>query len=133
MTRDRLRLVLTTVLGGAAVLFLFAADPASSGLYPPCFFHVLTGLYCPGCGSARALHQLLHGHVASAFGLNPAATLLVPVVGCAYLASAARVLSRRPRRAVLVSQGWIWLALVSVVVYWVARNISVYPFHPLVR
>ena len=130
MMSERSELVLTTVLGGAAALFLFVVEPTRSGLYPPCFFHTLTGLYCPGCGSARALHQLLHGHVASAFALNPAATLFVPVLGYAYMASAARVLRGRPRRAVLVSQGWIWMALVSVVAYWVARNIPIYPFHP---
>jgi len=130
---ERSRLVLTTVLGGAAALFVFTVDPARSGLYPPCFFHVLTGLYCPGCGSARALHQLLHGHVASAFALNPAAALFVPALGCAYLAYAARVLRGRPRRAVLVPQGWIWLTLASVVVYWFARNIAVSPLHPLAR
>jgi Protein of unknown function (DUF2752) len=133
MMNERSRLLLTTVLGGAAALFVFVVDPARAALYPPCLFHILTGLYCPGCGSARAVHQLLHGHVAAAFGLNPAATLFVPVLGCAYLASAARAFSRRPRRAVILSQGWFWLVLVSVVVYWFARNIPVYPFHPLAQ
>jgi hypothetical protein len=128
---ERSTVVVVSVLGGAAALFLFAVDPVRSGVYPPCLFHALTGLYCPGCGSARALNQLLHGHVAAAFGLNPAATLFVPVLGYVYLTSAARVMMGRPRQAVFISSAWIWLVLATVVAYWVARNIPVYPFQAL--
>ena len=27
----------------------------------PCIFHLLTGLYCPGCGGTRAVKYLLQG------------------------------------------------------------------------
>src|SRR2546421_11472933 len=52
-------------LVGAAVLFWF--EPTQHAFYPICAFHRTTGLLCPGCGSLRALHQLLHGQVAAAF------------------------------------------------------------------
>lgn len=60
-----------------AVLFVF--DPAKSAIYPVCWFHQLTGLHCPGCGSLRALHHLTHGEVAAAFHSNP--LLLVALFG----------------------------------------------------
>lgn len=31
--------------------------------YPPCAFHMLTGLYCPGCGGTRAVRALMHGRL----------------------------------------------------------------------
>ena len=52
----------------AGVLFCF--DPNRYPFYPLCFFHRATGLLCPGCGSLRALHQLLHGNLATAFHFN---------------------------------------------------------------
>ena len=69
-------------LGLAAALgLLFCFNPASTQLYPPCPLHALAGLYCPGCGSLRAVHQLLHGHVRAAFGYNPVLLIILPFLG----------------------------------------------------
>ena len=57
----------TLVLAAAATLLYFI-PPVAGGIYPPCFFHWLTGLYCPGCGSTRCLHALLHGNFRQAAG-----------------------------------------------------------------
>ena len=44
---------------GLAVLF-FVLDPAKHEIFPRCLFNSITGYYCPGCGSQRAIHSLLH-------------------------------------------------------------------------
>ena len=54
----------------AAVAVYFALDPARHP-FPRCMFLTLTGWQCPGCGSQRALHALLHGDIASAWALSP--------------------------------------------------------------
>jgi hypothetical protein len=53
-------------------------DPATSGLFPPCPLRYLTGWYCPGCGSLRAIHQLLHGSLRAAWAMNPLTVVLLP-------------------------------------------------------
>ena len=74
------------VLAGAVALYIF--DPTKQAIFPPCPLHSMTGLYCPGCGSTRALHQLAHGHLATAFHFNPllivAGPLLALVVSVRY-------------------------------------------------
>jgi hypothetical protein len=60
--------VLTIGLAVATVLFF--CDPAQVPIYPVCLFHRVTGLDCPGCGSLRALHELLHGNLAAAVHFN---------------------------------------------------------------
>src|SRR5579864_5631489 len=65
-----------TCLAGVIVLRIF--DPATSGAFPPCPVHYLTGWYCPGCGSLRALHQLLHGNLRAAWAMNPLTVILLP-------------------------------------------------------
>src|SRR5215469_5193653 len=65
----------------AGVIVLRDFDPATSGFFPPCPFHYLTGLYCPGCGSLRAIHQLLQGNLQVAWAMNPLTVLLLPFVG----------------------------------------------------
>lgn len=37
----------------------------------PCLFHMLTGLYCPGCGGTRALKALLLGRPILSFFYHP--------------------------------------------------------------
>jgi hypothetical protein len=114
----RLRIIgiATLVIGAAAILFVF--DPARAGVFPSCPFHALTGLWCPGCGSTRALHQLLHGHLAAAFRFNPLAVSLLPLVG--YLA----VRGERVR----VKPFGVWMLPGTVVIFAVLRNIPAHPF-----
>jgi hypothetical protein len=103
------------VIGAAAILY--ALDPARAGMLPGCPFHALTGLWCPGCGSTRALHQLLHGHLSAAFGFNPLAISLLPLVG--YLAVRGEKATLKP--------AMIWILLGMIVMFGVLRNVPVYP------
>lgn len=46
----------------------------------PCLFHLITGLYCPGCGGTRAARYLLHGQIMKSFWYHPL-VLYMAVVG----------------------------------------------------
>lgn len=70
--------VLSTIVATAGLLVVALNDPASSGFFPPCIFLKLTGFECPGCGSTRCLHQLLHGNVKEALDLNLLAVIALP-------------------------------------------------------
>ena len=70
-------LILGTAVFAAAVLFFF--DPATAGYYPPCLFKTFLGTQCPGCGSLRAAHQLLHGNINEAWALNKPLLLALPL------------------------------------------------------
>src|SRR5437867_3952300 len=62
-----------------AVLFFF--NPTTSNFYPICLFHAATGLHCPGCGTLRALHHLLHGQIAAAVHYNALVICSLPLIG----------------------------------------------------
>ncbi|MBP6311609.1 MAG: DUF2752 domain-containing protein [Flavobacteriales bacterium] len=66
---------MTLVLG----VFYFI-DPASGRLFS-CPLNELTGLLCPGCGSQRALHALLHGEPFAAMHHNPLTSIGIPALG----------------------------------------------------
>jgi hypothetical protein len=76
--------------GGAASL-IFAVDPGSHAIYPPCLFHQLTGLYCAGCGTTRALHALLHGNLVAALHDNALFVGALPFLAWAMLPYLGRV------------------------------------------
>src|SRR5882724_8290263 len=71
---------LTVLLAAAASLLLFFFEPGRYAFYPRCLFHQTTGLLCPGCGSLRAMHELLHGHVIAAVHLNALFVICIPPV-----------------------------------------------------
>lgn len=123
MTRDTLwkRLpVAGAVLAAGAVLFF--CNPVEHRFFPPCLFHNLTGLHCPGCGATRALHQLLHGHVSAALRCNALLILSLPVL--AWLA--ARFVRQRWRGEKDTPQWpgwWTWIFLGAMLVFVVWRNL----------
>ena len=64
---------------GAAMLYVL--DPREAGNYPVCPFLEVTGYHCPGCGTLRALHQLLYGNPINALGYNVFTVLSLPFMG----------------------------------------------------
>jgi hypothetical protein len=121
-------LLALVVLGIAAIYILYTFNPAESAFYPPCPFHALTGLYCPGCGSLRALHHLLHGHLTVAFGLNPLAIVSLPFLGYSFLSYAMAGICRKSHPTLFMPAFFIWMYLGAVLLFWVIRNIFNYPF-----
>jgi hypothetical protein len=104
------------VAGALAVLFFF--NPAEHGFFPPCLFHKITGLNCPGCGATRALHELLHGHVVAAFHDNALLVLALPVL--AGLAVRRWCGEKSPLN---IPAKWLWVFLGVMVVFTVWRNL----------
>ena len=68
----------TAVFAGLAVVYSF--PPTQYSFYPRCPIYLTTHWLCPGCGSTRALHELLHRNVAGAFHFNAMFTVLSPLV-----------------------------------------------------
>ena len=107
------------VAGAAAVLY--AVAPELNSWLPPCPVHELTGWHCPGCGSLRAIHRLLHGDFSGAVRLNVLMVASLPLIGWLMLADLRR-------RAPLARSWAIWTYFAVVLVYGILRNL---PWEPL--
>ena len=128
LKRERLKAAGLVAFVAAAAAILFVIDPASSNLYPSCPFNALTGLYCPGCGTLRASHELLHLNPAAALRLNPVAVVSLPFLAYAFVSHAMLGIRGRELPGVFVPPRWIWTLLGTVLAFWVLRNIGLYPF-----
>jgi hypothetical protein len=126
--RDRLTASAVVALGAGGLSIIYLLDPSSSDLYPPCPFLALTGFYCPGCGTLRALHQLTLGHPVAALDLNPLMVLLLPFVAYFLASHAMLAVTGRPLRRFFVRPALIWTLLGIILVYWLLRNVPRYPF-----
>lgn len=78
------------IAAGIILALYFAFDPGSELFAPKCPLLMATGLKCPGCGSQRMLHALLHGDIAAAWRYNALLFLFVPFLIALGVASARR-------------------------------------------
>ena len=117
--------VTLVVVGGLLVLgcvVLFFFDPRQYHFYPTCLFHQMTGLLCPGCGSLRALHQLLHGHLVSAFRFNPLLVVAMAVLTGLGLIHKLSERSHEPGK-LLFWPHWLWALGVLFLAVSIWRNL----------
>ncbi|MGH9958690.1 MAG: DUF2752 domain-containing protein, partial [Pyrinomonadaceae bacterium] len=121
--------VLLLWLGAAAAgIFLYVIEPAKVTFLPLCPVRALTGFQCPGCGTTRGLHQLLHGNLVAAFELNPLLILSLPFLLYATLRFTILVLRGRPIARNTLSPKYILTIFGVVLFFWIFRNTPFYPF-----
>ena len=111
--------VVGVIVGAACLAALIAKSTALVSTFPPCPFWSLTGKFCPGCGTTRALLALLHGELFSAIAWNPLLVLIVP-------------LPFLMNRKNLSLRKWLgWGVLVTICAFAIARNLPWEPFASL--
>lgn len=113
------------VLAAAAVAVgvVAAVDPEQAGHYPTCPFLSVTGLYCPGCGSLRAVHALAHGDVVTAVDRNVLVVAALPALAASWVLWARRVAAGRPRTGPGAPAAAVWALLGVIIAFWVLRNL----------
>ena len=99
------------IIGGAAAAVIYGLfDPAKYAFFPKCPFVMLTGgLRCPGCGSQRAIHALLHLDIKDAFLCNPMVIIKDTHPG----------FYKKMNSSLLVK-----LLLILIIFWWIFRNIA---------
>ena len=112
-----------------AVALLRIFDPATSTLFPPCPVHYLTGWYCPGCGSLRAIHQLLHGNFRAAWAMNPLTVVLLPFVTYGLVSHALFEIRGHGLPQPSLPAVWIRALGAAILLFGIVRNL---PFHPFI-
>jgi hypothetical protein len=118
-------------IGLAGAFYVRHFNPTTQGIFPKCPFYLVTGCYCPGCGLTRAFHQLLNGNIIAALDYNIMVSFWVPFF--TYLGISLLLIGIRgkglPR--FIPPNVLIWSFVIFLMVFWVVRNIPVYPFNLL--
>jgi hypothetical protein len=112
-----------------ACLVLYCFDPRRYHFYPICFLHKTTGLLCAGCGCLRSMHQLLHGHLVTAFRFNPLLIVSLPFLAWFGVRQMVRKAMNQPAAA--IRPAWLWVLLFVLVGFTVMRNVPGMPFTTL--
>lgn len=113
-------------LAGALVLYFF--PPAETWWYPKCPSWVIFGIYCPGCGTARALWCLVHGDFLGACRKNIVMVLTLPLMAWCFVELLRYIAEGRPCSKFLENTRFWQSFVILLFVYAILRNIPVYPF-----
>lgn len=110
------------MLVGGVVLYLYSPENLR---IPRCPFLQLTGWQCPGCGSLRGIHALLHGDLGRVLQLN---VMLIPALlylALLVLLELTRPQSMRAERLYHRFSGRTasWIIFALIIVWGVGRNL----------
>jgi len=120
-------IILTAVIVLSLLYFFYPAT--NSSFHPKCIFHSVTGFYCPGCGSQRATSALLHGRFGQAIDYNILLVVSLPfILYSAFVFTWNAFSERKMQQAIFYSPVFIKIVLITVVAFWILRNIPVHPF-----
>ena len=119
---------LGVVLLGLPVIYLYQNGPVGPW-FPGCLFHQLTGFSCPGCGMTRATYAVFHGHLLAALRFNCLGMVLIPaaLLGMG-LELSGWMRGKPPPVSLRFGRGVMWWLIGAVLVFWVLRNIPLWPF-----
>lgn len=117
--------------GLLAAAALHLRDPNVAGSWGPsgiglCPWQALTGLWCPGCGGLRAVHELTHLDLAAALSDNVLVVVLVAVLAVAWVGWVRRRWrGQSAERMLVLSPVASTAVLVTMAVFTVVRNLPV--------
>ena len=121
--------LIVLVLGGFFFIYRYY-NPSNHSFFVPCPFKYATGYLCPGCGSQRAIHQLLHLNILGALRLNPFMVLSLPIIIYGLGITAWNfIFETQYRFNLFYSKVFIYGYFGFAVLYWVLRNLPYYPFN----
>ena len=120
--RIKILVISAGFLIGAIVYFLF--NPIRYSFFPECPFYALTGFYCPGCGSQRAFHALLHGRLLQAAGYNLLTMSALPfIIYSAVVLLGNTFFKKRWKQNLFYKPWFAKFVLIAVLLFGLLRNL----------
>ena len=128
--RILIKLCSILLLGGAFIYYFFIHNPSEKGtVFLRCPSNLLFGINCPGCGSQRAIHHLLHLEITEALRFNALLVITFPfIIYITLIWLYNFIFEKEIRIKLFYNNKFVWFVFGLVVVYGIARNILIYPF-----
>ncbi|KGE14225.1 DUF2752 domain-containing protein [Sphingobacterium deserti] len=107
------------------IYIYYKYDPLQSAWFPKCPFKTFTGLDCPGCGSQRAIHALLHGDFSAAVRYNALLLPFIPyvLIGTIFQWKQNLTAPMLRWRRILYGEWAIKIVATVILLYFIGRNI----------
>ncbi len=115
----------------ALLSLYFFWNPSEHNFFPKCPFYSFTGIYCAGCGSQRAFHEIINGQIITGVRHNYLLLIVFLVVSYKAILFALNRLFNKTYFDLFHKPLASKVVLILVLLFWVLRNIRIYPFTEL--
>jgi len=119
------KIIALSIIGIALFcIIFFLYNTENERYFLPCIFYQLTGYQCPGCGTQRAIHSLLHLNIKQGFFYNPILVIAIPLIILLVYLEHFKGKNRFPKlHKALSSKIFILIVFIFIMTYWILRNI----------
>tara|TARA_R110002074_G_scaffold310833_21_gene481705 strand:- start:2643 stop:3017 length:375 start_codon:yes stop_codon:yes gene_type:complete len=100
----------------------FFINPSDVDFFPKCPFYAITGAYCPGCGSQRAIHDLAHFNIIEAISHNALMIFTLFFGGGLYL------YSKKKFYKIVYHPKSPYIIFGIIGIYWILRNLDAFHY-----
>jgi len=109
----------------ALIVVLKTKNPAEENYFPKCPFLSVTGYKCPGCGSQRAMHNLLNFKFFAAAKENLLLVLFIPylIIGVIFDNLRQYNASLLKWHKILFGRNAVTIILIVIGLFWLLRNL----------
>jgi hypothetical protein len=128
----RYTLIIVGILIGLLFFWFYhTLNPSEHSVYPECQFYASTGYLCPGCGSQRAVHDILHFNITEAFKHNALVGLsILALVYLVFVLAFNKISSKKiPNYFNRASTAYAILGI--ILIFWILRNLPFEVFNIL--
>ena len=111
-------------------IYFYQNNPTTGeGIFLRCPSNLIFGIHCPGCGTQRALHHLLHFEIREALRYNALFVVSFPVLIYGFLLMMYNFIFGTKKTIPFLTNKFVIIGLlVFVLLFGILRNVSVYPF-----
>lgn len=88
----------------------------------PCWFNVVTGYLCPGCGGTRSFYALMNGDIVSSFKYNAFVPVMCIFGIIIYCRLFLKIVCNKSIRVFPKSDNFVYIPLAIFLVYFLVRN-----------
>lgn len=125
-----LKIAVVSLFFGAFMVYFYRFDPSiESGHFLACPVQYFLGWDCPGCGSQRLIHNLLHLNFREAFQDNALLFISFPFV--LYILGifiANHLFKKSYRIPLFYNNNFVWGLFILLIGFGILRNLPLEPF-----
>lgn len=122
----KIKKILVILLPILTILLMFIVKTTYAkfinGKFLPCWFNLLTGYLCPGCGGTRSFYALMNGDIISSFEYNAFVPIMAIFSIVLYFRMFEKVVMGKNISILPHNDKWIYIPLIMFLVYFIIRN-----------
>lgn len=117
--------ILPIVVVFALMVLKVTYESFISEKFLPCWFNLLTGYLCPGCGGTRSFFSLMQGDLLASFKYNAFVPIIIIFAIITYIRLFIKLVLEKDIDVFPKNDKFIYIPLTLFLIYFIVRNLFI--------